>query len=380
MSNHSQGIYPTGPMCSGSNTNCTNQSQTARYDKVDNTCAAADACGVPKISWKHAQTFSSCRLAKSSVSSGLTARNQKFALVAPHMDKRRNADWVSLTQGIRWKSTCYCLDLCARNSCTYSCFPMGMPKTFTPCWATGKRGSPRQTTASGFNALTTWSSPRSHWVGRHLYSTLGSKNAITRFPGLMFSWMASRVGRHLTIQLHPMVECDSVRTPGVPCVAPQTPLVPFTPVRVKVAGVAVHSIQVATTAQVVRTQEFGAKGFPLESAAARVCREAGGESDNERLSRGFGLASKSRSRQSPFKWWQMGSLCSMALACDRHHNGASVRMDGSARRQCNTGQPWPKPVFEKSAPTPNSFTLTVGRAWWWWCLAKSAAGGLVGKR
>ena len=46
-------------------------------------------------------------LAKSSVSSGLTARNQKFALVAPHMDKRSN-NWVSLTQRTRWKSTCCC--------------------------------------------------------------------------------------------------------------------------------------------------------------------------------------------------------------------------------------------------------------------------------
>ena len=45
------------------------------------------------------QTFSSCCLANSSVSSGLTARNQKFVLVAPHMDQKRNADWVSLTQG-----------------------------------------------------------------------------------------------------------------------------------------------------------------------------------------------------------------------------------------------------------------------------------------
>ena len=65
--------------------------------------------------------------------------------------KRRNADWVSLTQVMRWKSTCCCLVL-------YSCFPMGMAKTFTPCWEAGSTGSPRQ----------------SHWVRRHLYSTLGS--------------------------------------------------------------------------------------------------------------------------------------------------------------------------------------------------------------
>ena len=145
-----QGICPTGPMCSGSNTNCADDN-----DKVDKTCAAADACGVPKILRGHAQTFSSCRRAKSSVSSGLTARNQKFALVAPHMERRRrrNADCVSLTQGMRWKSTCCCLVLCTRNSCTYSCFPMGMPKTFTPCWVAGSKGSPRQTTASSFNAL-----------------------------------------------------------------------------------------------------------------------------------------------------------------------------------------------------------------------------------
>ena len=75
------------------------------------------------------------------MSSGQTARNQKFAFVAPHMERRRNADWVSLTQGMRWKSTCCCLVLCARNSCTHSVFQ------------TGNKGSSSQTTASGFFAL-----------------------------------------------------------------------------------------------------------------------------------------------------------------------------------------------------------------------------------
>ena len=89
----------------------------------------------------------------------MSSGNQKFALVAPHMERRRNADWVSLTQGMRWKSTCYCLVLCARNSCTNSCF------------------HPRPSPLVGqleANEHLDKQQLRSHWVRRHLYSTLGS--------------------------------------------------------------------------------------------------------------------------------------------------------------------------------------------------------------
>ena len=61
-----------------------------------------------------------------------------------HTWRRGETHWVSLTQGMRWKSTCCCLVLCSRNSCTYSFFPWGMPRTFTPCWAAGSKRSPRQ--------------------------------------------------------------------------------------------------------------------------------------------------------------------------------------------------------------------------------------------
>ena len=144
---HSEGICPACPVCSGSNTNCACQSQTARWRTHALPLTHVEC---PR-SHGGTQTFSSWHLAKSSVSSGLTARSQKFALVAPHMERKRNADWVSLSQGMRWKSTCCCLVLCSRNSCTCSVFPVDTPRTFTPCWAAGSKGSPRQTTASGFS-------------------------------------------------------------------------------------------------------------------------------------------------------------------------------------------------------------------------------------
>ena len=47
------------------------------------------------------------------------------------------------------------------------------------------------------------------------------------------------------------------------------------PCLLTLAGVAVLSTALATTAQVVRGQVLGRRGFALESATARVCREAG---------------------------------------------------------------------------------------------------------
>ena len=59
--------------------------------------------------------------------------------------------------------------LCSRNSCTYSIFQMGMPRT-SPLL-----GSRKQRITSPNNGFRfQHSSPRSHWVQRHLCSTLGS--------------------------------------------------------------------------------------------------------------------------------------------------------------------------------------------------------------
>ena len=85
------------------------------------------------------------------------------------------------------------------------------------------------------------------------------------------------------------------------------------------------------------TGVLGRRGFPLESAAAHVSREAGGESDYERPSPGSGPASKSRSRQSPFgsggRWTPLFHGAQLAIDTTMV---SPVRMDGSARRQCAT--------------------------------------------
>ena len=59
-----------------------------------------------------------------------------------------------------------------------------------------------------------------------------------------------------------MVECDSVRTPGVPCAAPQTPLVPFTPVRVKLPVWPSIQSKWPPPRILSARRSFGAKGVP----------------------------------------------------------------------------------------------------------------------
>ena len=176
-----------------------------------------------------------------------------------------------------------------------------------------------------------------------------------------------------TIQLHPMVECDSVRTPGIPCVAPQKPLVPFTLFALPM-WLSTRSKWPPPRSLSAR-RSLGRRGFPLESAAARVYKKVG-----ERVTTNVRVEDldlpPSRSQQSPLRsGGRWAPSVPWRSTCDRHHNGVpGPHGRFCAPAVCNMGQPWPKPVFKKSAPTPNSLTLTVGRAWWWWWLAKSAAG------
>ena len=93
-----------------------------------------------------------------------------------------------------------------------------------------------------------------------------------------------------TIQFHPMVECDSVRTPGVPCVAPQTPLVPFTPVRVKLPVWPSTRSKWPPPRSLSARRSFGAKGVPFGECRSTCLQRGGGESDFERPSPGSGPA------------------------------------------------------------------------------------------
>ena len=101
------------------------------------------------------------RLAKYSVSSGLRARNQKLALVEPHLGSRRYADCGSFTHGIRWKSTCCSLVLFSRNAERTPCGRKEIPRTFKPCCVAGNTGFPRHTTAlaSLLQQLGSWPPP-----------------------------------------------------------------------------------------------------------------------------------------------------------------------------------------------------------------------------
>ena len=98
----------------------------------------------------------------------------------------------------------------------------------------------------------------------------------------------------------------------------------------QVAAVAVHSIQVATTVQLVRTRRsFGAEGIPLGERPGTRVQRGREESDNERARPGPGLATQSRSRQSPIG----GGGAQLAVDTTMV---SPVRMDGSPRQQCAT--------------------------------------------
>ena len=74
----------------------------APLDGVGGCQLAPAMVAFPKPAYVH--TFSLWRLAEDSVSSGLRARNQKLALVEPHM---RYVACGSVTHGIRWTSTLF---------------------------------------------------------------------------------------------------------------------------------------------------------------------------------------------------------------------------------------------------------------------------------
>ena len=111
---------------------------------------------MPKIWRRRVHTFSSWRLAKSSVLSGQRARNQKLALVAPHMRRRRHAAWGSFTRGMRSRGPVVPSTWSPRNAERMRHGRWEPQETFNPCWTGGNKGSPRHTTASGFNARAAW--------------------------------------------------------------------------------------------------------------------------------------------------------------------------------------------------------------------------------
>ena len=78
------------------------------------------------------RTFPSCCSADCAVSSGLTMRNQKLALVAPQKRSSNQADCKSGTAGIRWNNSRCSVDFPCTWASTYAELPMGATNTRTP--------------------------------------------------------------------------------------------------------------------------------------------------------------------------------------------------------------------------------------------------------
>ena len=103
------------------------------------------------------------------------------------------------------------------------------------------------------------------------------------------------------------------------------------------AGVAVHSTLVATTVQRVRWQGLGRRGFSLESAAARVCREAGRRVTTNVRVQDMDLLPLRHldNRRLEVVVDGLPLFRGAQLAIDTTMVSA-VRSDGTARRQCAT--------------------------------------------
>ena len=84
----------------------------------------------------------------------------------------------------------------------------------------------------------------------------------------------------------------------------------------QVAGVAFHSIPVATTAQLVHG--LGSWEFALESVAARICREAGGRVTTNVMVRGLDLAAPNMFDARRLEGGRPPSLRWCAAGCGHH--------------------------------------------------------------
>ena len=66
---------------------------------------------------------------------------------------------------------------------------------------------------------------------------------------------------------------------------------------------AVHSTALATTSQLARLQVLGRRGFAVESAIARICREGGARVSTNVFMRDLDLGAFNRGRWAVTVWW-----------------------------------------------------------------------------
>ena len=100
---HPEGIRPARPMSCGMHANCTCQTQDHLLPMTSGENVRCRKCGCPQF-LGNTSTRLRCGAWRSPLSSGLTTRSQKFALVAPHVVRRRKAAWVSFTDGMRGRA------------------------------------------------------------------------------------------------------------------------------------------------------------------------------------------------------------------------------------------------------------------------------------
>ena len=121
---------------------------------------------------------------------------------------------------------------------------------------------------------------------------------------------------------------------------------------------------------------LGRRGFPLEVAAAQVCREAGARVSTNLHVRDMDLAEfnnldgrRLEVVADGLTLWQGAQLAFDTTLV------FPLRRDGSARLG-TTGLRWRKLVVGRNAPTLNCPGMGAGLAWWYWPLRLEAGGAL----
>ena len=135
------------------------------------------------------------------------------------------------------------------------------------------------------------------------------------------------------------------------------------------AGMAANSTHLATTARDVQKQEFwGDVVFPLERAAAQVCREAGGRVSSNVLVRDMDLCSTS-STAAGSKWWRTDSLCGTDRSwrlTQRWSLHCTVMEQPDGLQQTTMGSHWSTHGGGKRPRTQNSHGIWVAPDWSSW--------------
>ena len=171
----------------------------------------------PRRCCTHCHTLASCLAANDSCQVGSHCSTICSRGAARQQQQPTGLEVFHL--GIRSKRVNGSLDFLARNSCTNSGCPIGVPRTFTPCCSERNSGSPLQTVASSMTCLAdAVSSATPRWNNATSIPDLG-------FPKVQLNVRVSEQfflqdGMHICLECCALPQCKKQRYEGSPCSLP----------------------------------------------------------------------------------------------------------------------------------------------------------------